>query len=443
MALAPLLALLLAFLPAFAWAGDFQLSGSVDKSTLDLGDTLEYTLTLTVNGSLDFQPQIDKPDFPAGFQAGEPSQSQSFNWINGASTQVYTWTWALEADQPGTYTLGPYHAAANDALNGRIDRRTQPITVTVRHPQGLGYPLPGAAQPQAQSASQPEPPPDEGELHGIKPDRGIPWAELGEALGGLLAVLALIAWLAQRNPPKVVEEPLPSDPVRAALQRLDQARTAFKTVPDGRLYAGRVGEALRLYLRSRLDLRPGLTLGEAFQALRARAPQVLARGRSLRQSLELPLYAGSELGEEGQLALDNGARSLIESLEQARKLNPEEQALSKQLDRLAALWGEGQAKSAWMGMRSAVGAHLRKSLGLGPGALPKADLLRALRPLDAPELARALEALFVEAPPRGAEPKALATRLLALAQALDSVQLDPFDPSADRAGDDSSRQGEA
>jgi hypothetical protein len=110
-------------------------------------------------------------------------------------------------------------------------------------------------------------------------------------------------------------------------------------------------------------------------------------------------------------------------LETARVLSAPQQALSKTLDRMVALWKEGQARSAWMGMRSAVVDHLRQSLGLGPGPLPSAALKRSLRPLDAPELAQALELLASDQVPRGAFAEVTAARLLRLAQVLDA--LDP------------------
>lgn len=411
-------ALFFAFLPASAYAGTFRLDASVDRTELDLGDTLQFTLTLTVDGSLTFQPNLYTPTFD-GFDAQGPAQSYSSNWINGASTLVYTMVWQLEAKKPGRFVLGPYRVSDNDALNGHIERVTRPIVITVRHPTGLGFPMPSTAS-SAQQAS--EPGPDAASLHGIKPDRGIPWTLMAEVFAALLALLALLAWVAQRNPLKVVEEPLPADPAQAAIARLDKALRVFLAGADGRAYAVGVGEALRQYLRQRLDMRPGLTLGEAMQALRLRAPHVQpGRVGLLRQRLELLLYGGSEFRPGDQEQLDLDARGLIRGLEAARKLSPAQQALSKSLERMAKLWQEGQAKGAWMGMRSAVVEHLRKSLTLGPGPLPKMALERALRTLDAPELLRTLSGLLAEQPPRGTPSGPLVERLLRLVQVLDSM----------------------
>ncbi|MGH7443150.1 MAG: BatD family protein [bacterium] len=411
---------MLTLVPLSAFAGTFQMSGSVDKTELDLGDSLQYTLTISVEGNPTFQPTMAASPTFDGFDVQGPTQSQSFSWINGASTDVYTWTWTLEAKQPGRFKLGPYRASANDALNGVIERETKPITITVRHPKGLAYPLPELT-PQTQAA------PDVAAFHGIKPDWAASWILAAEAFGLLIVLLALLAWVAQRNPPVVVEEVLPSDPVQAAFARLDKAQKSFLVSADGRVYSAQVGEALRQYLRQRLDLRPGLTLGEAVRALRLRAPQVgPGRVQALRQRLELLLYGGLDFQPEEQAGLDLDARALIRGLEDTRKLTPAQQALSKSLDRMAALWREGQVKSAWMGMRSAWGVHARKSLGLGPGSLPRAVLGRMLKPLDAPELSRVLDALFTEQPPRGADPALLASRILSLAQALDALNKELF-----------------
>jgi hypothetical protein len=408
-------AFFLAFLPAWASAGTFQLNAGADRTDVELGDTLQFTLTLTVDGSIMFQPTVSTPTFD-GFDAQGPSQNYSSTWINGASTVVFSWTWELEADKPGRFVLGPYTASGKDPLNGDIERATAPIVIIVRRPKGINYPMPSqAASPQDQG-------PDAGSLHGIKPDRGTPWTLMAAVFGGLLLLLLVLAFVGQHNPPKVVEEPLPSDPAQAAIARLDRAMRDHLAGSDGRVYAVNVGEALRLYLRQRLDMRPGLTLGEAILALRLRAPHLQPqRINALRQRLELLLYGGSEFRPEDREQIDLDARGLIKGLEGARKLSPQQQALSKSLNRMAELWREGQAKSAWMGMRSATVEHVRKSLALGPGPLPRLALVRALRPLDSPELARSLDALFSEQPPRGGDAQELADRLLRLAQTLDAV----------------------
>jgi len=445
-----LCALFLVFAPVWAGAGTFQINAAVDRTDLELGDTLQFTLNLTVDGSLTFQPTVATPIFE-GFDAQGPNQSYSSSWVNGASTLVYSWTWQLEAQKPGRWVLGPFHASAKDALNGNIDRATAPIVVTVRRPRGLNYPLPAGAVNSAQQDQEPDP--DSGSLRGIKPDRGIPWALMAEVFGALLAFLSLLAWLAQHNPPKVLEETLPADPAQAAMARLDRAMQALLASADGRIYAVSVGEALRLYLRQRLDLRAGSTLGEAIRGLRLQAPHVLPqRVGLLRQRLELLLYGGSEFRPEDRELLDLDARAVIRGFETARTLSSEQQSLSKTLDRMAALWKEGQAKSAWMGMRSATLDHLRKSLGLGPGPLPRGALARVLRPLDAPELMKMLDALQTDQAPRGNTADALAGRLLRLVQVLDAMDRnllhggeisDQQDHDPPRDGSSPEDQGEA
>ncbi len=429
--MAAILAVLMLLLAPAARAGDFDLSARTDKAEVDLGDTLQFSLTLTVHGDLTFQPQLDLPTTFKGFDAQGPSESQSFSWVNGASTDVYTWTWTLEAQVPGRYTFGPYRATANDALNGRLRRATRPVVVLVRHPQGLGSTL--ASLAPTPSPQPTPPPPDAAALRGIRPDWGLPWGWVAAVYGGLLLVLGIAAGLSRgrRAPPK--EEPLPADPVAAAYRRLDLARREFETGRDARGYAIRVGEALRLYLRQRLDLRPGLTLAEAVAALRGRAPQVPPGPVSdLRRRLELQLYAGGALDPEELGTLDAGARDVIRALEGSRRLTPAQRDLAKALDRMASVWASGQAKSGWLGMRSAAVEHIRKALALGPGPLPKAALTRMLRPMESPELARTLDSLGFEEPPRGSDPKAVAGGLLALAQALEAARGAVFDEDGPR-----------
>jgi len=407
-------AFLIASLPALAWSGNFDLNAAVDRNELELGETLQFTLSLTVHGNLTFQPAVAQPSFD-GFDAQGPYPSYSSIYINGVPTITSTWVWQLEAKKSGRLVLGPFHATAKDALNGNIDRATQPIVITVRRPQGLNYPT---AAPDAQA-----PAPVDGSLRDIKPDRELPWVPLAEAFGALVGLLGLLAFVAWSNPPKVVEEPMPADPAQAAVLRLDRALQALAVSADGRAYAVAVGEALRQYLRQRLGLRPGLTLGEAVRALRQEAPQVRPREvPALRQRLEMLLYGGSAFTEEDRGFVDLGARELIRGLESARRLSPDQAALQKALERMAELWKQpSQAKSAWMGMRSAVQAHLRSACGPGWRTLPRPRLAAALGTLDAPELLRSLDLVFSDKPPRGADPGELARRLLRLAQAVDSV----------------------
>jgi hypothetical protein len=413
-----LLALLLAA-PLWAYAGTFDLDASVDHNDLELGETLQFTLRLTVHGSLAFQPNIATPDF-TGFQAQGPSQSYSSTWINGQATIVYNLTWELEAVKAGRFVLGPYRATAKDAAQGDIERLTQPIVVTVRHPKGLTLPS-QASQPSADAQDQ-EPAPDVNSLHDIKPDRALPWSLVGLALAALLGLLGLLVWLARPRAEREPEEAMPADPAQAAILKLDRALQLYLIQNDGRAYATAVGETLKQYLRQRLGLRPGLTLGEAFRDLRRRYPQVLPRrAQALRQRLDLFVYGGAAFPAEEREALDLDARDLIRGFESAAQPSAVLEEFSKALGHLAGVWREGQAKSAWMGMRAAALERFKAACG-SPArrALPKGTLAAALRTLEAPELLRTLDWLDTEVPPRGADPEETVERLMRLAAAVES-----------------------
>jgi hypothetical protein len=429
-----LLTCFLAFVPAWSLAGTFDLQASVDRNDVELGDTIQFTLQVTVHGDLAFPPTIPTPTFD-GFDAQGPSRSYSSSWINGAVTITNIFTWQLEAQKSGRLVLGPFRATAKDALNGDIARAAPPIVITVHQPKGLNYPSANAPQQQAE--------PD-GTLRDIKPDRGLPWVLVACAFCGLLALLTLLALLAHPKAPPEPVELLPADPALAAIQRLDKALQAFLADSDERAYAVAVGEVLRQYLRQRLELRPGLelrqglTLGEAVAALRRQVPHLQPqRVVALRRRLELLLYGAAAMRPEDREQLDLEARDLIRGLEAARKLTPAQLELSRALERLSAAWQEGQVKGSWMGMRAAALAHLRRALGKGRRALPWVPLSAALGSLDAPELLRTLDWLRSEVPPRGAGVENLAPRLMRLAQAVDALDKRLIEDTAvDDGGDD-------
>src|SRR4051812_49329438 len=100
-----------------ARAASFELSASVDRTEVELGEPLHFTLNLQVNGRMDFPVQIDTPKFE-GFQAGQPMRSDASSWTNGAVTEQHSFTWELVPIKAGTLTIGAIRANAKDAING-------------------------------------------------------------------------------------------------------------------------------------------------------------------------------------------------------------------------------------------------------------------------------------------------------------------------------------
>ena len=83
-------ALFLAFLPAWASAGTFQLNASADHTELELGDTLQFTLNLTVDGSIMFQPTVSTPTLvpPPTWPAPGGRAADGARWRSATPTRT-------------------------------------------------------------------------------------------------------------------------------------------------------------------------------------------------------------------------------------------------------------------------------------------------------------------------------------------------------------------
>jgi hypothetical protein len=266
--------------------------GQVDRDRLELGETLQYSLTLKVQGQLDFQPQLEQPNFE-GFEARGPQSRQNMMWVNGQVSIEQALVWELTAVKSGTLTLGPYTVHAKTAAAGEIRRQTQPIKVVVTRPKGLHFP---GAQPQPQPTldlSRVQGGADPGleeALRDIKPDRPFPWLQAGlAAAAGLGALIALLTWW-RRRPQGPQAPPPPRDPAQWALEQLELARQALQ--PGGeRAFVLRAAGLLRDYLRHRLRLSWEPTLSGALREARRQVAS-LDPERALSQRLDLLLYGG-------------------------------------------------------------------------------------------------------------------------------------------------------
>jgi hypothetical protein len=421
----------LALLPAFlllaapALAGTFDMTASVDRDHLELGESLQFSLHVRLNGRMDFSPQMDQPTFP-GFQAqGGPSQSQSISWVNGAMSMEVVYTWELVAQKSGDLVLGPYRATGKDALAGNLVRETKPIHIHVSRPKNLGFSLP-SQNPTA------EPTPDEA-IRDIKADRPFPWGLLAAAaavvagLGGLL----LWWWL---KPPKPKQEFVPRDPAQLALEQLERLRQALEPGGEPEFVRASTG-VLRQYLRFRLDLRNEATLAEALRALQRATPTLAASTvAEWKLRTELLLYAGRESQPADADAVYQGARSLILEHERQRGLTPDLSELRRALDSAAERWSEGQKANGWRMMRSALLAFLRRQAGArGAGEL-REWLADALEGLETPDLVAAADLAFSDKAP-DLVPAAVVESLMRLAKVLvyrtGVADADPEEPTSD------------
>ena len=135
--------LTLTLLACLAAAADITVSGTVDKQTMSIHDTL--TLAITVSGT----QSASAPEFSAmtGFRIVQgPSQSSSMSVVNGQVSAMVTFTYLLAPRAAGKQQIGVISVNAG----GRV-YTTQPIDITV-----VSGPLPAAsaAQPAQAAGSQ-------------------------------------------------------------------------------------------------------------------------------------------------------------------------------------------------------------------------------------------------------------------------------------------------
>ena len=118
-----------------ASAQDLAFSATVDKTTVDVGDPI--TLTITISGDLT-DAQLTQPEFPDGFSVAARSQATNFSIRAGVMERSVSVHFVLVPQQPGTFQLGPFHLARRSQAF-----TTDPIQITVQK-----RPVPPNLQPQ-------------------------------------------------------------------------------------------------------------------------------------------------------------------------------------------------------------------------------------------------------------------------------------------------------
>lgn len=83
-------------------AGDLSFEATVDRDTLTMNDSL--TLQLSISGA---GLSVSRPELPSlpGFRAVFAGQSQNVSFVNGTVSNQVVYTYALEPQAPGEYTL--------------------------------------------------------------------------------------------------------------------------------------------------------------------------------------------------------------------------------------------------------------------------------------------------------------------------------------------------
>ena len=107
-----------------AWAQDLLFSAKVDKTTVNVGDSIN--LTLSLSGDLS---GIEVPafQFPEGFVTLARSQSTNVAFRAGAMERSMNLTYVLVPQQAGTFQFGPFQVQ-----QGKTVFKTSPISITVK-----------------------------------------------------------------------------------------------------------------------------------------------------------------------------------------------------------------------------------------------------------------------------------------------------------------------
>jgi uncharacterized protein (DUF58 family) len=109
-----------------ASAQDLSFSAKADKTTLNVGDPL--VLTITLSGDIS---GIEVPvfEFPDGFTVASRSQSSNFSIRLGTVERSLTLAYVLIPQQGGTFQLGPFQITHRGQTFS-----TEPIAVSVEKP---------------------------------------------------------------------------------------------------------------------------------------------------------------------------------------------------------------------------------------------------------------------------------------------------------------------
>lgn len=118
-------------MPRWARAASVQLESSVSSETVEVGDTLTYSLrAMVTNGAMPSDPNPGPiPGFTLVGSSASPMRMQmNFNG-QPSSMNSLTATWRLRADKVGTFTLGPASVSIEGA---RQSARSVRVTVVAK-----------------------------------------------------------------------------------------------------------------------------------------------------------------------------------------------------------------------------------------------------------------------------------------------------------------------
>jgi len=115
-----------ALIGAGAWAQELAFSATADKTTVEVGQPIKVTLTLS--GEL-ADVELPAVEFPEGFSVVARSQSTNFSIRAGTAERAVSLIYVLIPQRAGSFRLGPF-----TITHRKQAFQTEPIDVTVKKP---------------------------------------------------------------------------------------------------------------------------------------------------------------------------------------------------------------------------------------------------------------------------------------------------------------------
>lgn len=129
-----------------AFAADIQISASLDRQQVAMGE--QAVLNVTVSGNVSNLPAPQPPGL-SEFQISNAGTSQSFSWVNGQASARVIHTYILTPNQVGKFTIPPFRLT----VEGQT-LETQPLPLEVVKGNAAAVPSPGASTQGGAPASQ-------------------------------------------------------------------------------------------------------------------------------------------------------------------------------------------------------------------------------------------------------------------------------------------------
>ena len=107
-------------------AQELTVSAKLDKTSADIGESVN--LTLTLSGDLT-GAQLAQPQWPTGIAVAANSQSTNFSIRDGVVDRSTAIVFVLVPQQAGTFQIGPFMIQQRDRTV-----KTTPIELTVKKP---------------------------------------------------------------------------------------------------------------------------------------------------------------------------------------------------------------------------------------------------------------------------------------------------------------------